>query len=196
MIKIKGSITDKRTAYDQLRADMANLDKAYVKVGWPYRTRVGQPSKIGSGHRTLRDQSQVAMIAASNEFGVKEAGGKWKTPPRPAFRNALDGSRVKLGRVTRKIYDDVLLGRLTPKEGLERIGIWMEGRVKRSITNLHTPANAQRTIEAKGSSNPLIDTGQMRNSVTFKTDMRGGFKQSAFRNGGKSRVGKLKVIKA
>ena len=40
--------------------------------------------------------------------------------------------------------------------------------IAREITNLKEPPNAESTILKKGSSNPLIDTGDMRKSVKWK----------------------------
>lgn len=51
---------------------------------------------------------------------------------------------------------------------LDGIGLIATGAVQQYMTDLKTPPNAKYTIEQKGSSNPLIDTGSMRASVTHK----------------------------
>jgi hypothetical protein len=50
---------------------------------------------------------------------------------------------------------------------LEIVGAVAVGKVQEFMTNLSTPANAPSTIAKKGSSNPLIDTGNLRQSVTY-----------------------------
>lgn len=50
---------------------------------------------------------------------------------------------------------------------LEIIGQIAVGKVQVYITELQDPPNAPSTIAQKGSSNPLIDTGAMRQSVTY-----------------------------
>lgn len=50
---------------------------------------------------------------------------------------------------------------------LERVGIVAVGNVQQYMTDLKTPPNAPSTIAKKGSSNPLIDSGAMRASVTY-----------------------------
>ena len=50
---------------------------------------------------------------------------------------------------------------------LERVGIVAVGKVQQYMTDLKTPPNAPSTIAKKGSSNPLIDSGAMRQSVTY-----------------------------
>ena len=52
---------------------------------------------------------------------------------------------------------------------LERCGLLAVGFTQQYITELSTPPNAPYTIKKKGSANVLIDTGQMRQSVTYQT---------------------------
>jgi hypothetical protein len=50
------------------------------------------------------------------------------------------------------------------------MGQLAEGHVKQEITDLRTPPNAESTIRAKGSDNPLIDTGALRQSIRYVID--------------------------
>ena len=174
------TIKDNRVNYDAFRKRMKAMQGAYVKVGFPEGEPVGEAKNKGSGHSPYSDISEVVQIAVWNEFGVPNekaaaAGAKkgfmefWKIPPRPFFRNAIDGNRETLKAHVDKIGGLVIDGDKTVKEGLELIGIFMQDKVKGSITATLTPPNAESTIKAKGSSHPLLDTGQMRNSVTFTT---------------------------
>lgn len=54
---------------------------------------------------------------------------------------------------------------------LEAVGAVAAGKVKVYMTDLKTPPNAASTIRKKGSSNPLIDSGAMRQSVTHKVSV-------------------------
>lgn len=102
----------------------------------------------------------VAAVAAWNEFGTKTI------PERPFFRQAI--AEMQDGIV------NILKAGIDPKEGVvdqqlaNRIGAYAQGQVQKSITKLDEPPNAPATVAAKGSSNPLIDKGTMRQSVTWK----------------------------
>jgi len=56
----------------------------------------------------------------------------------------------------------------TEGKGLEqelgKVGLLAQSQVRAKITAIKSPPNAQSTIDKKGSSNPLIDTGQMRHT--------------------------------
>lgn len=70
---------------------------------------------------------------------------------------------------TREYLDTVREGvaeGLDAKRIMTRVGLEAEGAIKQYITDLDSPPNAASTVRKKGSSNPLIDTGNMRDSVT------------------------------
>jgi hypothetical protein len=50
----------------------------------------------------------------------------------------------------------------------ERLGALIAADIQDKITTLKSPANAKLTIDNKGSSNPLVDTGGLRARVTWR----------------------------
>lgn len=54
------------------------------------------------------------------------------------------------------------------EKALNRVGVVAVSKVQQYMTDLRSPANAPSTIAKKGSSNPLIDKGVLRQSVTYK----------------------------
>lgn len=67
-----------------------------------------------------------------------------------------------------EIIEDGAASGLTQNQILEQVGAVAAGYVQQYITDLQEPPNAPSTVKKKGSSNPLIDTGAMRQSVTYK----------------------------
>ena len=51
---------------------------------------------------------------------------------------------------------------------MNHLGLRIQRDVQRTIRNLSDPPNSPITIHNKKSSNPLIDTGRLRQSVTYK----------------------------
>lgn len=185
MIRATAKIVEKRSdVYAELMKDVEKLNGSFVKVGFPtgkggISVSPGSPSTTGSGHKPWENMSEVARIAVWLEFGVPKKNAHegtkrafmefWQIPPRPFFREAIDKNRDALKDFMGRISADVMVGKLTPHQALESVGIWMQDKVKRSITTGDWKPNAPSTVERKGSSKPLIDSGQMRNSVTFTT---------------------------
>jgi hypothetical protein len=168
MLRPHISIEEKgENVYKKLRTELKQLDGAFVKVGFPEGGKVGSPGKRKKDAKPYSDMSEIAQIAAWNEFGVPGKNKEWQIPPRPFFRSAVDGGREALKGFKEKVYNLFVLGRLSPAQALDELGLWMQARLRTSIRNGDWPANAPSTIKAKGSSKPLIDTAQMLNSVTW-----------------------------
>lgn len=105
-----------------------------------------------------QDGKYVADIANKQEFGTLEI------PARPFFRIAVSKNQGKwLG-----IFKNQFLANQDFNLSLNQVGEVARGDIIESIMEINTPPNAKATIKAKGSSKPLIDTGFMRSSVTFR----------------------------
>lgn len=114
---------------------------------------------------TYADGTPIAAVQAWNEFGTRTPNGEVLVPERPAVRNAVRASEDGVREIIRENIDSEA-GRADLKlAGL--VGEHVKGQVQRSIEALKAPPNAPSTIDAKGSSNPLIDVGDMKNSWTW-----------------------------
>ena len=64
-------------------------------------------------------------------------------------------------------------GKGEPVQVFGRVGAFMAGGMKQRIADGIPPPNAPSTIAAKGSSKPLIDTGQLRASIGYSVHIAG-----------------------
>lgn len=112
-------------------------------------------------------QTTMVLIAAVQEFGTNKAGKNHNIiiPSRPWMRSWFDKNKNKILKKMKKLYNKIVDGKLTAKQALKKLGEWAQGELRMSIRNLQSPPNAPSTIRQKGSSNPLIDTGQLINTV-------------------------------
>jgi hypothetical protein len=74
----------------------------------------------------------------------------------------------KENKNTKKIFESISKKRYDVKAKLELIALEQSSATQETITNFKSPANAPSTIKKKGSSHPLIDTGEMRSKITSK----------------------------
>ena len=108
------------------------------------------------------DGTPVAAVAAWNEFGTETI------PERPFFRRAIAEAEDGIAKVIRRGIDTEKM--VVDERLAGRVGAHVQGEIQESITSLREPPNAPETIKRKGSSNPLVDTGHMLQSVTFVVD--------------------------
>jgi len=136
--------------------DAATVLRGIEGLHGPLRVKVGFPKGMAD--------SDVIARAVYNNFGTIHI------PPRPfmllAWRQNFNKHREALRRAAKALIH----GTMTRDQVGKRLGVMGENDVKQAITDLKTPPNAESTIRMKGSSNPLIDTGEMRQSVRYKVD--------------------------
>ena len=123
--------------------------------------RVTRPATLRVGFlegATYPDGKPVAMIAAIQEFGAPRAN----IPPRPFFRNMI---AKKSKEWPRAVADLLVQNDYDVARTLDQAGFAIEGQLRQSIQQTDAPPLAQSTIDRKGHSKPLVDTGHMLNSV-------------------------------
>lgn len=124
---------------------------------------------IFKGNQTA-DGADYAMIASVHEFGItiRKASGSIVIPERSFLRSTFDEKEREWFKFIEKNIPKLLDGRLTAHTLCERLGAKMVADVQKKIRDLKDPPNAEATIAAKGSSNPLIDTGGLRQRITYR----------------------------
>lgn len=110
----------------------------------------------GTGAQSLLE------VAAAHEFG---AG---KIPQRSFIRGTVEAKGAEIADLQVSLAGRVLKGKLDPDQALEQLGAKVVGMVQTRIAAGIAPALHPDTIEKKGSSTPLIDTGQLRSSITYR----------------------------
>ncbi len=132
------------------------------------------PSKVKVGFPAGASDGMNISKAVWQEFGTRggASGGGWggPIPERPFMRNTMRNNSGKYRSALRAEAPLILRGDRTMTVTLKKLGIVAEQDVKSEITSLSSPPNSPVTIAIKGSSNPLIDTGEMRAAVTHKLD--------------------------
>jgi len=130
------------------------------------------PRVVAVGFPRGKTPGLVISKAIWNEFGTRggASGGGWggPIPERPFLRNAMRDNQRKYARFSASKARDLVEGKITLEGVLKQLGVLAQGDVQHEITALREPPNSPVTIAAKGSSNPLIDTGEMRQSVTWQ----------------------------
>lgn len=114
-----------------------------------------------------RSPLTVAEVGAFHEFGLGD------NPVRSFIRGWFDESQAEIEALLRSQLRLAVEGRVTTAQAAERIALKCEASVKRRIRNRIPPPLKPETIKRKGSSVPLIDTGQLRNSVRGKVESVG-----------------------
>lgn len=122
--------------------------------------QVGVLASKGGDATTADGKLTMIELAAIHEFGSDAAGIPARSWLRGTFENRRDEVARTAAKIAAKVIEGMPLGR-----GLGLLGAWAVGEIKKHVRSRIDPPNSQATIDAKGSSVPLIDTGRMINSV-------------------------------
>lgn len=108
----------------------------------------------------------LVEIAAVHEFGSPAAN----IPERSFIRGTFEERDVAdaLARLTTQLARAIVARKIEVAAALERLGQWGAAQVKARIKRHIPPPLKPQTIERKGSSTPLVDTGQLINAVTYE----------------------------
>lgn len=115
--------------------------------------------------KAKESQLTVAEIGAIHEFGLGTA------PRRSFLADWQDENGDRILKVITNGARALTLGRLqTPEQFLEQFGAWAAGDVQRRMADNIPPPLSPITIRRKRSSVALIDTGQLRSSISYRVD--------------------------
>lgn len=142
-------VTVKDKGWEKLFKQFSNVKKFYTAVGYFDSDQGGD----------------VVKKAVINEYGSRD---NKRPPSRPFMRRAFDKSLPEIRNISDAEVGMIFDGRSTIDKSLKRIGEFMVGQIKKTIVNENWTPNADSTIAQKGSSQPLIDTGEMRNSPSHR----------------------------
>ena len=136
------------------------------------KSAIRGPSKVKVGFPMGAVDGEELQKAVWQEFGTAggASGGGWggPIPERPFFRNAMRENRDRYRRLLASDGRKILLGEMMMTTTLNRLGLVAQGDVQESIASNTPPPLSPVTIERKGSTKTLIDTGAMRQSVTYE----------------------------
>lgn len=129
--------------------------------------------KVGIQQDSVRDPedgkpaADMVQIAAFQEFGTKNI------PERSFIRGWYDSAVPKIQRLIQRLVIQYIDGKITMEVLLAKLGVFAQGAMRKYLRDLKEPPNAPSTIRAKGSSNPLIDTGQLLAFIHYIAVKRG-----------------------
>ena len=138
------------TVFDELKKRLVG-DGKVVHVGIP------------EGKKET-DGTPVAMIAAVHEYGSPSQG----IPERPFLRVAIQKNRVKYARLNRINLVKMMRGQMGMEQALGQLGEMAKGDVQAEIRSGDFAPLKEATVKRKGSSRPLIDPGQMVQSMQWE----------------------------
>lgn len=147
-------IIDKDLGWKKIIKEMRKFNRSYTAVGW-----------FGSGDSP---KDNLAARMAVHEYGSP----KKNIPSRPVNAQTFEKNKNKIPKIIDKLVSKIIEKKWSAKRALTFLGAWYTGQIKDMFIKGNFQGLGFKIIKRKGSSKPLIDTGQMRNSVTHREVMK------------------------
>lgn len=130
------------------------LEKLGSLLKGPNSVKVGLPK----GSNPYPDGTSVIMVGVVQEFGSPSMG----VPARSYLRSTVVERSGEYKQMMKKLATKVISGDLSTDEALDLLGIKVQGDVQMKIETISLPPLKHRE------GNPLIDTGHLRQSITYQ----------------------------
>ena len=89
-------------------------------------------------------------------------------PERAFIRGGFDANVNRFGKMVETLLKTVILGQNSLEVFWDTLGEYIVGQIRKYMVEMRSPPNSFATIAAKGRSNPLINTGRLRDAITYK----------------------------
>ena len=157
-VKVSGGDAFKK----RLQEMQKSIEKSKsVDVGWDENAK-------------YEDGKRIALVAYVQEFGNDENrylntpnGTPAPIPPRPFFRGLVVDKKASWGgEIATKLQES----NFDSNKALNEVGKMVGEQLKDKIIGFNSPRNSELTIELKGFDCPLVDSGEMADTIGHWVD--------------------------
>ena len=150
-VRITERVTPEGQRFERTLRELAGLE---VRIGFQ------------RGKAREEDGTDICDVAAWNELGTS------RSPARPFLRQSVENHLDEIAAFLESQKAALVQG-ADAERILNAVGTFQKGVIQREIIDGDFAPNAPSTIRRKGSSRPLIDTGRMRQSVSYVIRKKG-----------------------
>lgn len=160
--------TTKKNNFPKMEQAVAELDGRKVNVGV-----YGEQAWLAGIHEygcNIKVTDKMRAYLHGQGLHLKDSTKYITIPERAFLRTGYDQNRDNLVDSVELVLPSVLDGSMDSDKFLEMVGLILSSNIKDYAIALDSPPNHPYTVERKGSSNPLVDTGDMIGSITYKVE--------------------------
>lgn len=138
----------------------------YLRSSGDYKNKKMREKEAKAAKTDIKPPTPITMaqLAAVHEFGTQDG----TIPERSFIRSSLADHSKEIKRLIKKVTAAIVLGKMDRARALGIVCQKIADGIVAKIDSGVPPPLSDETIRRKGSDHPLIDTGQLKNSVDWK----------------------------
>ena len=153
-MSVKISIKD--LGFDRMIKNTAALDGKSIEVGYSEASKNGWLALIHEYGCIIQRKSR-----AGNPYTIV-------IPARSFLGAGFDKNQDEVLGKANQLLKLVAYGKMSAEQHCNAVGLLTKGKIQVFAIELKSPPNAASTIKKKGSSNPLVDSGNMIGAIGWK----------------------------
>ena len=156
--------------FPKMQARLEQLDGKKVSVGV---LGGGEQTWLASIHEygcRIEVTPKMRKYLAATGLHLKKTTTHIIIPERAFLRNGYDENKDDVIKKAEAVLGDVIGGTMSTDQFFELIGLLMKSRIQDYARDLDSPPNHPYTADRKGSSNPLVDSGDMIGAISYKVE--------------------------
>lgn len=155
------TVTVTKDRFNEIFKSLKKLSTKDVLIGVPQEKTGREVAKELGVKKSMVTNAELMFIHTNGSELLN-------IPKRPTIEPTIEQNQEAIARKIKKIAMDAIDNNNDNSDAeLEKIGIWLVNKVRAKFGSDELAPNSPYTIKQKGSDRPLIDTGQLRNSVTY-----------------------------
>jgi hypothetical protein len=164
--------------YEDLVKELKKLDGSYSAVGWfghggtPRDDVAARMAVINFGTKIGVTEKMRRYLAGALGIFLKKTTKFITIPARPVIENTATKTKNGLQKRKEAEVSRMIERGQTAKQTVARLGEWYVGETKKEMRGGKFAPLHPATAKKKGSTKPLIDTGQVLNSTTHREIMK------------------------
>ncbi|MCY9007191.1 hypothetical protein [Peribacillus frigoritolerans] len=130
---------------------------------------MGEIAAIQEYGTRIQVTDKMRGYLASQGLPLKKSTTHITIPERSYIRAGWDEhEKGILDKAVNLLVDAIIEGKPSTNDALDAIGLEAEGKLQEFARHLNDPSNHPFTVDQKGSSNPLVDTGRLIGAITHE----------------------------
>lgn len=144
------------------------LNKSTVEVGYLKKDEMAMIAGVQEFGARIRVTDKMRNYLAATGLPLKASTTHITIPERSFIRTGATESKEEVLRIANQQIVDVLTGSIKTHKFVEKLGETVKESIQKTAEELRNPSLHPYTVEMKGSSKPLIDTGKLLEAIEVK----------------------------
>jgi hypothetical protein len=175
------NVIDIDRGWKRIVKQMSEINHSFVKVGL-----------LGKSGNHKGSKATIVDIGTFNEYGARiPVTAKMRAwfayqgvflrkdtteiviPPRPFMKKTFDDNQDQVKSISDNLKGQIFAGQISVQGALKKMGVWYQGQIWKTFEKNNFKPNSPLTVlwktkNGKSGDTPLINTGQMRQSINFE----------------------------